>query len=141
MSICRLIIGQWVWWYHGCCIRDACLSDKPTHQTRVQGRGQVKKEYLGLICLGVIVKADISWVPVSSCSYTNSKSPLTFKLTVKSIILSSFLHQLLSPFGDVEVFLVHWHFTRVYTALSYISIVLMISVYCFFFLHTIFSFI
>lgn len=44
---------------------------------------------MGLNWLEVIVKTDVSWVPVSSCSYMLQNSPLTFKLTVKSIILSS----------------------------------------------------
>lgn len=84
-----LIIAESDGWGHVGCTCGVCLSDKPTHQTGVQGRGQGKRQDLGVISLGVIVKIDISWILVSSCSSTRRNSPLTFKVTVKSIILSS----------------------------------------------------
>lgn len=55
----------------------------------------------------MIVKTDVSWVSVSSCSYTPRNSPLTFKVTVKSIILSSLYHQLLLPFKMLKSSLSH----------------------------------
>lgn len=75
--------------------------------------------HLGLICLGVIVKTDVSWVPVSSCSYTPGNSPLTFKLTVKSIIcLLSSINYLLT-FKMLETSLSSGTFTIAYIILQY----------------------